>query len=81
MLAGLAMGRRALYMFGAIPAPGPDGTGRYRARPWGCRRRSAIWSRPTAPRAAMLTIDGLAFDFMDAGGTGGRPSSSSVILG
>ena len=71
VLAGGAMGRRALYMFGAILAPGPKGqvdTG------LGPKLSSGTigYMEPseTVPRAgATLTIDGLAFDFLDAGGT------------
>lgn len=71
VLAGPAMGRRALYMFGAILAPGPTGqvdTG------LGPKLSSGTigYMEPTETvpaRGAMLTIDGLAFDFMDAGGT------------
>ena len=71
VLAGPAMGRRALYMFGAILAPGPTGqvdTG------LGPKLSSGTigYMEPTETvpaRGATLTIDGLLFDFMDAGGT------------
>lgn len=71
VLAGTAMGRRALYMFGSILAPGPAGqvdTG------LGPKLSSGTigYMEPTESVAAtggMLTIDGLAFDFLDAGGT------------
>ncbi len=71
VLAGGAMGRRALYMFGAILAPGEKGqvdTG------LGPKLSSGTigYMEPTEtvpPEGAALTIDGLAFDFLDAGGT------------
>jgi alkyl sulfatase BDS1-like metallo-beta-lactamase superfamily hydrolase len=71
VLAGTAMGRRALYMFGSILAPGPTGqvdTG------LGPKLSSGTigYMEPTESVAATggtLTIDGLAFDFLDAGGT------------
>jgi alkyl sulfatase BDS1-like metallo-beta-lactamase superfamily hydrolase len=71
VLAGTAMGRRALYMFGSILAPGPAGqvdTG------LGPKLSSGTigYMEPTETVAATggtLTIDGLAFDFLDAGGT------------
>ncbi|WP_374523719.1 alkyl/aryl-sulfatase [Sphingopyxis sp.] len=71
VLAGAAMGRRALYMFGAILPPGPRGqvdTG------LGPKLSSGTvgYMEPTETVGAAggpLTIDGLAFDFMDAGGT------------
>lgn len=71
VLAGTAMGRRALYMFGAILPPGPAGqvdTG------LGPKLSSGTigYMEPTETlpaTGATLTIDGLAFDFMDAGGT------------
>ena len=71
VLAGNAMGRRALYMFGAILPPGPTGqvdTG------LGPKLSSGTigYMEPTetVPAAgATLTIDGLAFDFLDAAGT------------
>ncbi len=71
VLAGTAMGRRALYMFGSILAPGPTGqvdTG------LGPKLSSGTigYMEPTESIAATggtLTIDGLAFDFLDAGGT------------
>ena len=71
VLAGGAMGRRALYMFGAILAPGPTGqvdTG------LGPKLSSGTigYMEPTETvpaKGATLTIDGLAFDFLDAGAT------------
>ncbi|MEI4506178.1 alkyl sulfatase dimerization domain-containing protein [Sphingopyxis sp. CCNWLW253] len=71
VLAGTAMGRRALYMFGSILAPGPTGqvdTG------LGPKLSSGTigYMEPTESIAATggtLTIDGLAFEFLDAGGT------------
>ncbi|KTE03449.1 MBL fold metallo-hydrolase [Sphingopyxis sp. H038] len=71
VLAGTAMGRRALYMFGSILAPGAAGqvdTG------LGPKLSSGTigYMEPTESVAATggtLTIDGLAFDFLDAGGT------------
>ncbi|WP_338426896.1 alkyl/aryl-sulfatase [Sphingopyxis kveilinensis] len=71
VLAGAAMGRRALYMFGAILPPGPTGqvdTG------LGPKLSSGTigYMEPTETVGAgggALTIDGLAFDFLDAGGT------------
>ncbi len=71
VLAGTAMGRRALYMFGAVLSPGPKGqvdTG------LGPKLSSGTigYMEPTetvGARGGTLTIDGLAFDFLDAGGT------------
>jgi alkyl sulfatase BDS1-like metallo-beta-lactamase superfamily hydrolase len=71
VLAGTAMGRRALYMFGAILPPGPAGqvdTG------LGPKLSSGTigYMEPTevvGAKGGTLTIDGLAFDFLDAGGT------------
>lgn len=71
VLAGTAMGRRALYMFGSILAPGERGqvdTG------LGSKLSSGTigYMEPTetvSDKGGTLTIDGLAFDFMDAGGT------------
>lgn len=71
ILAGGAMGRRALYMFGAILPPGPMGqvdTG------LGPKLSSGTigYMEPTetvSAKGGTLTIDGLAFDFLDAGGT------------
>ena len=65
------MGRRALYMFGSILPPGPAGqvdTG------LGPKLSSGTigYMEPTESVAATggtLTIDGLAFEFLDAGGT------------
>src|SRR3546814_2338006 len=71
VLAGGAMGRRAPYMFGAILPPAPTGqvdTG------LGPKLSSGTigYMEPTEPvgeKGGTLTIDGLAFDFLDAGGT------------
>lgn len=71
VLAGTAMGRRALYMFGSILTPGPTGqvdTG------LGPKLSSGTigYMEPTesvGEKGGPLTIDGLAFDFLDAGGT------------
>lgn len=71
VLAGGAMGRRALYMFGAILPPGSTGqvdTG------LGPKLSSGTigYMEPTesvGETGGTLTIDGLAFDFLDAGGT------------
>ena len=71
VLAGGAMGRRALYMFGSILTPGPTGqvdTG------LGPKLSSGTigYMEPTesvGEKGGTLTIDGLAFDFLDAGGT------------
>ncbi len=71
VLAGGAMGRRALYMFGAILPPGPTGqvdTG------LGPKLSSGTvgYMEPTetvGEKGGTLTIDGLAFEFLDAGGT------------
>ena len=71
VLAGGAMGRRALYMFGATLAPGPTGqvdTG------LGPKLSSGTigYMEPTetvGEQGGTLTIDGLAFEFLDAGGT------------
>src|SRR3546814_11952927 len=67
VLAGGAMGRRALYMFGAILAPGPTGqvdTG------LGPKLSSGTigYMEPTETvpaKGATLTVDGLTMDFMD----------------
>ncbi|MGH6697244.1 alkyl/aryl-sulfatase [Sphingopyxis sp.] len=71
VLAGTAMGRRALYMFGSILAPGAAGqvdTG------LGPKLSSGTigYMEPTetvGEKGGTLTIDGLAFEFLDAGGT------------
>ena len=71
VLAGGAMGLRALYMFGAILVPGARGqvdTG------LGPKLSSGTigYMEPTETvdtKGGTLTIDGLAFDFLDAGGT------------
>ena len=71
VLAGGAMGRRALYMFGAILPPGVTGqvdTG------LGPKLSSGTvgYMEPTeivSEKGGTLMIDGLAFDFLDAGST------------
>jgi alkyl sulfatase BDS1-like metallo-beta-lactamase superfamily hydrolase len=71
VLAGTAMGRRALYMFGAILPPGTKGqvdTG------LGPKLSSGTvgYMEPTetvSEKGGTLTIDGLVFDFIDAGST------------
>lgn len=71
VLAGTAMGRRALYMFGSILPPGERGqvdTG------LGPKLSSGTigYMEPTetlSEKGGTLTIDGLAFDFLDAGST------------
>ncbi|WP_294028965.1 alkyl sulfatase dimerization domain-containing protein [Sphingopyxis sp.] len=71
VLAGGAMGRRALYMFGAILPPGERGqvdTG------LGPKLSSGTigYMEPTetlSDKGGELTIDGLVFEFLDAGGT------------
>ena len=71
VLAGGAMGRRALYMFGAILLPGEKGqvdTG------LGPKLSSGTvgYLEPTetvGEKGGTLTIDGLVFDFLDAGST------------
>ena len=71
VLAGGAMGRRALYMFGAILPPGEKGqvdTG------LGPKLSSGTvgYMEPTetvGEKGGTLTIDGLVFDFLDAGST------------
>lgn len=71
VLAGTAMGRRALYMFGSILPPGTRGqvdTG------LGPKLSSGTigYMEPTetlSDKGGTLTIDGLAFDFLDAGST------------
>lgn len=71
VLAGTAMGRRALYMFGAILPPGEKGqvdTG------LGPKLSSGTvgYMEPTetvGEKGGTLTIDGLAFEFLDAGST------------
>lgn len=71
VLAGNAMSRRALYMFGSILPPGPKGQVDTGLGP----RLSAgtigyMEPTETLPAArSTLTIDGLAFEFLDAGGT------------
>lgn len=71
VLAGTAMGRRALYMFGSIVPPGVRGqvdTG------LGPKLSSGTigYMEPTetvSEKGGTLTIDGLVFEFLDAGGT------------
>lgn len=71
VLAGAAMGRRALYMFGSILQPGTRGqvdTG------LGPKLSSGTigYMEPTETvpdKGGTLTIDGLAFEFLDAGST------------
>lgn len=71
VLAGTAMGRRALYMFGSILPPGERGqvdTG------LGPKLSSGTigYMEPTetvSEKGGTLTIDGLAFEFLDAGST------------
>jgi alkyl sulfatase BDS1-like metallo-beta-lactamase superfamily hydrolase len=71
VLAGAAMGRRALYMFGSILPPGPAGqvdTG------LGPRLSAGTvgYMEPTETVSAAggtLDIDGLSFEFLDAAGT------------
>ncbi|SNS83084.1 alkyl/aryl-sulfatase [Sphingopyxis indica] len=71
VLAGGAMSRRALYMFGSILPPGPKGQVDTGLGP----RLSAgtigyMEPTETVPATgATLTIDGIEFDAMDAGGT------------
>ncbi|MBL0769381.1 MBL fold metallo-hydrolase [Sphingopyxis sp. XHP0097] len=71
ILAGNAMSRRALYMFGSILPPGPQGQVDTGLGP----RLSAgtigyMEPTETVPATdATLSIDGLAFEFLDAGGT------------
>lgn len=71
VLAGTAMGRRALYMFGSILAPGTRGqvdTGLGPKLSTG----TIGYMEPTetvSEKGGTLTIDGLAFDFLDAGST------------
>ncbi|MFN3990530.1 MAG: alkyl/aryl-sulfatase [Erythrobacter sp.] len=71
VLAGTAMGRRATYMFGTFLAPGPLGqvdTGLGPRLPAG----TIGYMEPTEtiPQSGgTVLIDGITFDFMDAGGT------------
>ncbi len=71
VLAGTAMARRATYMFGASLAPGPLGqvdTGLGPRLPAG----TIGYMEPTETVPASggkRVIDGITFDFMDAGGT------------
>lgn len=71
VLAGTAMGRRATYMFGTFLAPGPLGqvdTGLGPRLPAG----TIGYMEPTetVPQSGgEVLIDGITFDFMDAGGT------------
>lgn len=71
VLAGGAMGRRAVYMFGSILAPGTAGQ-----VDTGLGPKLSIgtigYMEPTetvSDKGGTLTIDGLAFEFLDAGGT------------
>ena len=71
VLAGTAMGRRALYMFGSILPPGPAGQVDTGLGPK-LSAGTIGYMEPTETVAAgggTLTIDGLAFEFLDAGGT------------
>ncbi|MCU0948459.1 MAG: MBL fold metallo-hydrolase [Porphyrobacter sp.] len=71
VLAGTAMGRRATYMFGTFLAPGPQGqvdTGLGPRLPAG----TIGYMEPTETipqTGGEVMIDGISFDFMDAGGT------------
>ncbi len=71
VLAGTAMGRRATYMFGTFLAPGPLGqvdTGLGPRLPAG----TIGYMEPTETipqTGGEVVIDGITFDFMDAGGT------------
>jgi alkyl sulfatase BDS1-like metallo-beta-lactamase superfamily hydrolase len=71
VLAGTAMARRATYMFGSFLSPGPLGqvdTGLGPRLPAG----TIGYMEPTETlpeTGGQLSIDGIAFDFMDAGGT------------
>ncbi|WP_260581371.1 alkyl/aryl-sulfatase [Sphingopyxis sp. PET50] len=71
VLAGGAMGRRAVYMFGSILPPGPAGqvdTGLGPKLSTG----TIGYMEPTetvSEKGGTLTIDGLALEFLDAGGT------------
>ena len=71
VLAGAAMGRRALYMFGSILQPGVRGqvdTGLGPKLSTG----TIGYMEPTetvSDKGGTLTIDGLAFEFLDAGST------------
>lgn len=71
VLAGTAMARRATYMFGSVLAPGPLGqvdTGLGPRLPAG----TIGYMEPTEtiPQSGgTVMIDGITFDFMDAGGT------------
>lgn len=71
VLAGTAMGRRATYMFGSFLAPGERGqvdTGLGPRLPAG----TIGYMEPTEtlPKAGgVREIDGISFDFLDAGGT------------
>lgn len=71
VLAGNAMARRAAYMFGALIEPGPKGqidTGLGPRLPAG----TIGYMEPTetVPQSGgAMVIDGITFDFLDAGGT------------
>ncbi|XVJ64535.1 MAG: MBL fold metallo-hydrolase [Sphingopyxis sp.] len=71
VLAGTAMGRRALYMFGSILPPGPAGQVDTGLGPK-LSAGTIGYMEPTetvSDKGGTLTIDGLGFDFLDAGGT------------
>lgn len=72
VLAGTAMGRRALYMFGSILAPGPAGQVDTGLGPRLSSSGTIGYMEPTetvGEKGGTLTVDGLAFEFLDAGGT------------
>jgi len=71
VLAGGAMGRRALYMFGSILPPGPAGQVDAGLGPK-LSSGTIGYMEPTetvGEKGGALTIDGLVFEFLDAGGT------------
>ena len=71
VLAGAAMGRRALYMFGAILPPGPAGQVDTGLGPW-LSSGTIGYMEPTETVGAAggtRDIDGLSFEFLDAAGT------------
>jgi len=71
VLAGNAMSRRARFMFGSIIPPGPRGLVDTGIGP-GLSKGTIGYMEPTETVAATggtLTLDGIAFDFMDAAGT------------
>ncbi len=71
VLAGTAMGRRALYMFGVNLPAGPMGQVDTGLGPRTSKGTIGFMEpTETVPvTGATLTIDGLAFDFLDASGT------------